>query len=400
MATQERAGSRGGAVRRMTRTEVLRRRFTAQGLDQEPGGLGAADWARRTPVLDLGVQDTGPDGALWALALRGAPVDATTPAPGLALAWTVRGAPHLYRRDELAAVARATTPLSEADARRRVHDAAKPLVAAGIDVTDALVAVARAMRQIVDGPTVKGEMSGRLTAAVDAPYVRWCGACRATHVFEMPFRLAALHAGLELEPGTSPPVLAPVPSWPADHLDTFAATVATPPAGRAVPDHLDVVRAYLRLLGPARPGDVAAYLDAPVADVARRWSDLAEELVEVDVEGERRWALADDGVAPSGRTGVVRLLGPFDLLLQGRDRELVVPDPAGRAALWPVLGRPGAVVLDGEVVGVWRPRAAGRRLRVQVTPWVPWPAGVERAVDAEAERLAAFRGVAFAGRAA
>ncbi|WP_307844805.1 DNA glycosylase AlkZ-like family protein [Actinotalea solisilvae] len=388
---------------------MLRWRFTAQGLDRAPGSLDGATWPTQVPVLDLGVQDTGPDGALWALALRGAPVDATTAAPGLALAWTVRGAPHLYRREELAAVARATAPLSEADARRRVHDAAKPLVAAGIDVTTAIVVVARAMRQIVVGPTVKGDMSGRLTAAVDEPYVRWCGACRATHVYEMPFRLAALHAGLELEPGTSPPVLVPVPSWPADHLDAFAATVATPPAERDVPVHLDVVRAYLRLLGPARPGDVAAYLDAPAADVARRWSDLADELVEVEVEGERRWALAEDDASlaeasgssgSSGSSGTVRLLGPFDLLLQGRDRELVVPDPAARSALWPVLGRPGAVVLDGEVVGLWRPRAAGRRLRVQVTPWVPWTAKVERAVDTEAERLAAFRGVELGGRAA
>ena len=67
------------------------------------------------------------------------------------------------------------------------------------------------MRSIVTAPMVKGEMSTRLTAVMDQPYRRYCGVCRATHLYEMPFRLAALRAGLELQAGTSPPVLQPVP---------------------------------------------------------------------------------------------------------------------------------------------------------------------------------------------
>ncbi len=92
---------------------------------------------------------------------------------------------------------------------------------------------------------------------------------------------------------------------------------------------------------------------------------------------------------------MVRLLGPFDLFLQGRDRDLVVPDPAARKDLWRTLGRPGAVLAGDEVVGSWRPRASGRKLRLAVSIWDGGepPAGL----DAEAERLAAFRGVSFAG---
>lgn len=378
---------------------MLRARFAAQELDRDADALrDEEDWAARIAVLDLGAQDTGPDGAAWALALRGAPLTAATPTPGLALAWTVRGAPHAYRRADLPDVATALVPLSEADARRRVQDASKPLVAAGIDVTDALVAIAERMRRIVTEPMVKGDMSTRLTATVGEPYLRWCPTCRATHLFELPFRLAALHAGLELEPATSPPVLRPVPSWPDGHLASFAARVRTPPADRGVREELDLVRGYLRLLGPARPQDVAAYLDAPVADVRRRWADLADELVEVEVDGERRWALG--AVREQRGDGTVRLLGPFDLLLQAKDRDLLVPDAAARKELWPVLGRPGAVVRDGEVVGTWRPRAAGRRLRLELAPWVPWTRPVEAGVEVEAERLAAFRGLEYAGRAA
>lgn len=77
-----------------------------------------------------------------------------------------------------------------------------------------------------------------------------------------------------------------------------------------------------------------------------------------------------------------------------------VHDAAAREELRPVLGRPGAVVADGEDVGTWRPRASGRRLRLQVTDRGPWDAGLDRAVDEQAEHPGALRGVEHAGRAA
>jgi len=84
-----------------------------------------------------------------------------------------------------------------------------------------------------------------------------------------------------------------------------------------------------------------------------------------------------------------RLLGPFDPFLQTRDRSLLVPDPARAKELWPVLGRPGAVLADGEVVGTWRPRKSGRRLTVVVTPWTDLDPA---ALAEQAQRLAVVRG--------
>ena len=358
-------------TRTVTREQVLGHRFRAQQLGRAVGSV--AD----TAVLDLGVQDTGPDGARWALAVRGVreiEVDA------LVTAWTLRGAPHVYRRADLPSVARAVEPFSDADAGKRIFDAIKPLKAAGIANLEALDVVAAALREVVTEPTVKGDASGRLNALLPAPYQRNCGPCGVVHVYEMPFRLAALRAGLELRPGTSPPVLEPVPGF----------TVAEQAEARH-----DVVRAVLHLLGPATPKQVAGYLDAPLADVKTRWPDDADE---VDVDGERRWALADDvGSLSDGAAHAVRLLGPYDLYLQGRDRELLVADAGQRKQLWPVLGRPGAVVVGGEVVGTWRPRQSGKKLGVQVTQWSRWKAAVRAAVQEQAEALAAFRGVAFTG---
>jgi Winged helix DNA-binding domain len=356
-------------VRSLTREQVLSFRVHAQQLDRASGTV--AD----TAVLDLGVQDTGTDGGAWALALRGV---ADVPADELALAWTLRGAPHLYRRTDLPGVAAATAPFSESDAARRIFDAAKPLRSAGIPVLEALDVVAAQMRDVVREPTVKGDLSRALNARLPEPYQRFCRPCDAVHVYESPFRLAALRAGLELEPATSPPVLRPVPGFV--------------PAAE-VPEHLDVVRGYLRLLGPATPKQVAGYLDAPVADVRAQWP---ADVVEVDVDGERRWLLDDeatrmslDADPPSG----VRLLGPFDLFLQGRDRDLLVADTARAKQLWPVLGRPGAVLVGADLAGMWRARKAGKRITVTVTPWAPVPAG---ALAEQAERLAAFRGLALA----
>ncbi|RJK93796.1 DNA glycosylase AlkZ-like family protein [Vallicoccus soli] len=352
------------------RGQVLAFRVRAQELDREEGSADDA------AVLDLGVQDTGPDGAAWALALRGVR-RARTAGGHLALVWSVRGAPHAYRRQDLPGVAAAVAPFGEADAAKRVYDASKPLKAAGIPVLDALDAVAGAMRAAVPAPRVKGEVSRAVSDALPAPYVRHCRPCGAVHLFEQPFRLAALRAGLELEPGTSPPVLRPVPGFaPADD----------------VPAHLDVVRGCLRFLGPATPQLVAGYLDAPVADVRARWP---QDALEVRVDGERRWVLAADADRlAAGPVRGTRLLGPYDLLLQARDRSLLVPDRARAKALWPVLGRPGAVLHDGELAGLWRPRAAGRRLRVQLDLWDP--AALDGA-QGQAERLAAHRGVELQG---
>lgn len=121
-------------------------------------------------------------------------------------------------------------------------------------------------------------------------------------------------------------------------------------------------------------------------------------MVPVEVDGKQLDLLAEDadalGSAPPSER-LVRLLGPFDLFLQGRDRELVVPDEAARKDLWRTLGRPGGLLAGHEVIGTWRPRSSGRRLKLAVSLWSggSHPVGL----DEQAERLAAFRGQAFAG---
>ncbi|MGC4880230.1 winged helix DNA-binding domain-containing protein [Micromonospora sp. DT43] len=353
--------------------QVLHFRVRAQQLDRDQGTL--AD----TAVLDIGVQNTGPDGARWALAARGVDVTAMSDEQ-VVLLWTVRGAPHLYRRADVGRVVAALEPFSDADAGKRIYDAAKPLKAAGIANLAALDEVAARMRAIVTTPTVKGDVSGRLATLLPEPYLRFCRVCDATHLYEMPFRLAAARAGLELDLDTSPPVLRRITGF------RRAATAG---------DRFDLIRAYLRLLGPATPKHVADYLDAPVKDVKARWPD---DVIEVTVDGEARSLLAADAEAlESADTGGARLLGPFDLFLQAKDRATLVPTAARAKELWPVLGRPGAVLVDGDLVGTWRPRKSGRTFTVAIQPWQRLSAATRKAVTAQAERLAAHRAVSLTG---
>src|SRR6188472_2695737 len=218
----------------ISREQVLRFRVHVQQLDREPGGTSTAP-----DVLDLGVQDTGPDGARWALVLRGHNADPDD----LFTAWSLRGAPHVYRRAQAMAVAAAVAPFSEADAAKRIFTAARPLKQAGIPVLDALDRIATEMRSIVISPTAKGDLSSELHARLPEPFQRYCQVCDAVHLYEQPFRFSALRAGLELRPGTSPPILERIPGWRGQ--------------AREVDPALHPIRVALHLLGPLSPKQVA-----------------------------------------------------------------------------------------------------------------------------------------------
>ncbi|NLA35985.1 MAG: winged helix DNA-binding domain-containing protein [Actinobacteria bacterium] len=332
------------------------------------------------------------------MAIRGAHVDGETIPKGLVgveelvLAWTLRGAPHAYRRDDLDAVVVATAPYDEADAAKRIFDASKPLKDSGIAVLDSLRTIAAAQRSIVTSPMTKGELSSKLSEMLDPPMLRRCVPCDATHAYEQPFRLAALQGGLEIEPATTPAVVRRIPGLQASAYRHLAAELERECGDTAA--RFDVIRNYLRFFGPATHQEASAFIDIPVAVVKRCWPADAVQV------GEKRFLLADDvdrlGEGPSGEQAL-RLLGPFDPYLQGRDREGLVADADRRKELWRILGRPGAIVVDGAVLGTWRPKASGKKLTVVVDQWKRPTKAIRDQIEEQALRLAALRGVELAG---
>jgi len=237
-----------------------------------------------------------------------------------------------------------------------------------------------AMAAVVTKPTAKGAASNAVTKRLPNEMGRDCRPCKARHVSDSAMRTSALAAGLELQPATAPPVL-------------------LPRAGATRPSHVDkaavqkLIDAYLRLLGPATLRDVADYLGARRADLERYWPD---DLTEVDVAGTKAFIppSAADELAHAKPVELVRLVGGFDPFLRARDRDLLVPDKAAQKALWPVLGRPGALLVAGDVAGLWCPKTSAKKLTLNVEAFGSLPSAVWEQVEAEAERVAAYRGAA------
>jgi hypothetical protein len=184
-------------------------------------------------------------------------------------------------------------------------------------------------------------------------------------------------AGVCLDRSRGDTWLAPVPGSPG---------VPAAAAGTA-----DLIAAYLRVLGPATPTEAAKFLDTSTTAARPAWPG---GLVEVSVDGRRTWLPADrvDALRTAPRPDLVRLVPPSDPYLQARDRDLLVPDRARQKEVWRILGNPGALLVDGEVAGTWRPKKSGARLELTIVPFERVPARVRTAVAAEAERVAQVRG--------
>lgn len=328
-------------------------------------------------VLDLGVQDTPAGSALHALAVRvSSAEDARAMREGLVTTWTTRGAPHLHRPGDLVALSRALWPWSDADALARLDTSASPVRATGRPARETLRLVAEQIADIVTEPMPKGDVSTALTPRIPAELTVDCRRCEATHIVETLWRSAILPAGIVFDPDERVVTFVRVPDWPGVPDDTE--------------DAEGLITAYLRLLGPATPSDVAAFLGTTRPEVEAHWPG---GLVDVAVDGGAAWlpeAALDDLVSPPDPPAV-RLLPPSDPWLQARDRDLTVPDRDRQKAVWPILGRPGVVLVDGDAAGVWRARKKGRRLEVAIAPFRRLTAGTRRGIDEQARVLAQLR---------
>ncbi|MGW5049680.1 DNA glycosylase AlkZ-like family protein [Actinokineospora sp. NPDC004072] len=356
----------------LSRAQVLAHRIARHGLHREVGavvGLG---------VLDLGVQDSAA-GARVALAARLPDVVGVLP-PEVVLVWAQRGAPHLVRRGDVAGLAGALYPRGDADAAARLGTvSARSLRAGGVSAAEGFAVGAAALRAVVDGEKPRAQVSAEMTALLPPAYSYDCRACGSTHVFGSLFQLVGIAAGVEVVPETRPARLRPLPDRHP------LPTVASDPGG--------LVAAYLRLHGPASPADLAGFLGTTRAVAVSMWPG---DLVAVTVEGRPAQLPAADvdavRAAPDARE-LVRLLPPADPLLQGRDREVLVPDAARRKQVWRAIGSPGVLLAEGEVAGTWRTRVPGARLEVAVELFSPIGAAARGLIGVEADRVARARGL-------
>jgi len=152
---------------------------------------------------------------------------------------------------------------------------------------------------------------------------------------------------------------------------------------------LELARRYLHIFGPATAASFAQWAGISFAAAKVTFETLARELIPTRTPVGETWILAaDESASRSGRSEVpapARLLPSGDayFLLWGADREILVPHPKQRAEFWTTRVWPGALLVNGEIAGVWR-RSAGH---VSVQVWRRLSPAEWEAVASEAAAL-------------
>jgi hypothetical protein len=330
--------------------------------------VGAAE-----EVAAIGLQEYPPEwGALAALRAR----SAESLPDDVVQVNAFRGAPYVVPRADARVFTAALVPEDEAGLKALVGSrTAKEAIDEGFTVGDALDRVAAAARDgLAGGPLDRDAFHQAMRERLPEGLLPWCRGCQSHHVRPGFWRALGPLEVTEM-PGKATWGLADPPDMPLE-------------AARA-----ELVRRFLRVYGPATHSQLAAYAQTAPSHAKRLFEAVGDELAPAAVEGRRGFVLADDVArleSPPVAHGV-RLLGGHDSYVAQPDREALVPDAAVRKRLFPSVGRPGAVLADGVLAGLWRGHKKGDVLELRVE-WL----GEEADVAEEAEAIARLRGCAVA----
>jgi len=151
---------------------------------------------------------------------------------------------------------------------------------------------------------------------------------------------------------------------------------------------LELARRYVHIFGPATELSFGRWAGIRPGEARWAFEALGDELMPVRTPIGDAWILSSDEksfLAKPGPTAPARFLPSGDtyFLLWGADRELLVPETKRRAALWTSRVWPGALLVGGEIAGVWRRAAA----EVTMETWRRLSTQERQAVEAEAISL-------------
>ena len=149
-----------------------------------------------------------------------------------------------------------------------------------------------------------------------------------------------------------------------------------------------LARRYLHVFGPTSAASFARWAGISRAAGAAAFVALEPELVPVRTPLGDEWLLAADEEAlraaePAAAPARLLPSGDAYFLLDGAERQILVPDAGRRAQLWTSRVWPGALLVDGEIRGTWR-RA---QHVVRIEPWGRLTRAARDAVEAEAAGL-------------
>jgi len=151
---------------------------------------------------------------------------------------------------------------------------------------------------------------------------------------------------------------------------------------------LELARRFLHIFGPTTADGFARWAGITRGEAAIAFASLEGSLLAVRTPLGDEWLLADDEPAiraAEAAPAPARLLPSGDtyFLLNGREREVLVPQADRREQLWTPRVWPGALLVEGEIRGTWR-RA---QHIVRIDAWARLSRGTRDAVEAEAAAL-------------
>ena len=316
----------------LTREQILSHRRVAGALDERlppgPASLRRAAWA--------GLQDSVPRAAVLSIHAR---VRETAPDkredPSLVQLWGLRYSVYVVAAQDLAVFSLGRLP-EGGEGRRRADD-----------------------------------LAARLHAFLDGRRMSYSEAGHALGVHPNSLRYAAATGTVLIRwDGARQPTVWTVPQPDVDLREA----------------RLELARRYLHVFGPTTPAGFAHWAGIRPRTAGRSaFEALGESLTPVRTPVGDAWILTSDEPtfrAPRGPAASARLLPSGDayFLLEGADRELLVPDSDHHRALWTPRVWPGALLVNGELVGTWR-RAQGD---VTIESWRRLSAAEREAVEAEA----------------
>jgi hypothetical protein len=289
----------------LDRAQILAFRRSVGALDERlPAGrrsLRLAAWA--------GLQDSMPRAALLSIHARVAGTGSSTwEDPSLVQLWGPRYHAYVVAKRDLAVFSLGRLPESGAR-RRRAED-----------------------------------LAARLHAFLDGSTMRYDEAGAGLGVHGNMFRYAATTGTVVIR-------------WEGARLPTV--WTVPPPEVDPLEARNELARRHLHVFGPATPESFARWAGITLREAGSAFEALAGSLTPVRTPIGDGWILSRDEAAfrtPARPAAPARLLPSGDayFLLHGRDRGLLVPDGGWRGALWTSRVWPGAVLVDGEVVGTWR----------------------------------------------
>ena len=320
---------------RLTRRQILAFRRLVGGLNERmPEGsesLRKAAWA--------GLQDSMPRAALLSLHAR---IDNVGPStwehPSLAQLWGPRYSTYVVAKRDFALFSLGRLPDDHPKGRLRAERTAERL------------------RLLLDGKRMADREAGR-----------------ALGVNPNSFRYAAPTGTVAIRwDGARSPTIWTVTAADIDPADACC----------------ELARRYLHIFGPATADGFARWAGISRRSAASAFASLEQSLLPVRSPLGNEWLLAEDEPAmgaPETTAAPARLLPSGDayFLLDGAERQLLIPRPDQRQRLWTSRVWPGAVLVEGEIRGTWR----RTQHTVRIDAWGRLSRGMREAIEAEASSL-------------